>query len=49
MSELERISPVKEEDEEDEQEGHQIGENPHQFILIWTLRSRSDRVGTTGE
>lgn len=33
-------SPVKYEDDEDQHEGHQISEDPHQVILIRTLRDR---------
>lgn len=34
----EEDSPVKDEDDENQHEGQQISENPHQVILIWTLK-----------
>lgn len=33
-------SPVENEDDEDQHEGQQISENPHQVVLIWTLKDR---------
>lgn len=36
--------PVEEEDKEDQHKGHQISKNPHQFVLIGTLRSRSEET-----
>lgn len=36
-------SPVKDEDDDDQQEGQQISENPHQVILVRSLRNREQR------
>lgn len=37
-------SPMEVEDDDDHQEGEDIGENPHQAVLFWTLMHRHKSV-----
>lgn len=34
---------MKDEDDEDQHEGNQVGENPHQVVLVWTLRDKQSQ------